>query len=392
VSLVNRDRLAERGRSAGVDIVLASRRDNVRYLADLPDDLATALDLGVAVAARIDPFEIVALLAPRGMAGEIPDRLLAPGTSTWLYGRFYALAPSHAYIQAEEQVASDLLESGRGEGLTFEAALGELITQIPTGTRLAWDSPLIGEVARDLGRLAAVDGAALLREVRQVKTAEEIDRLQRAADVAEAVEQGLFDALAPGVDWAGLAQSVPAAATQRGARFGFMTGGAGWQSGFLYPPRLMDLAVGQLVRLDLGVSVDGYWSDTGRSASIGSPSAETMARYQAIRSGADAALAKIRPGVTFEAVYDEAMAAIRPAIPGYERHHCGHAIGLRAYDGPLVGPGDTTVLEAGMVVNVEVPLYAIGWGGLQLEDTVVVEPDGFRSITRLDRDLFVVPA
>jgi Xaa-Pro aminopeptidase len=390
--LVHRERLAERGRSAGVDVVLATRRDNVRYLADLPDDLATALDLRVAVAARTDPFEIVALLAPRGMAGEIPDRLLAAGATVWLYGRFYALAPTHADLAAVERRAWDLLESAPGEGLDFESALGEMIGRLPPGTRLAWDSPSIGAIAGDLGRPAAADGQALLHEVRQVKTVEEIDRLQRAADVAETVEQEIMNALAPGSDWAGLAGSVPAAVTMRGARFGFMTGGAGWQSGFLHPARPMPIAAGQLVRLDLGLSVDGYWSDTGRSASIGPPSADAETRYRAIRSGADAALGLIRPGATFEALYDAAMAAIRPSIPGYQRHHCGHAIGLRAYDGPLVGPGDATILESGMVLNVEVPLYAIGWGGLQLEDTVVVEPDGFRSLTRLDRDLFVVPA
>jgi Xaa-Pro aminopeptidase len=263
---------------------------------------------------------------------------------------------------------------------------------LPSGTRLAWDEPSIGAVAGGIGQQAAADGSRLLQEVRQVKTAVELDRLQRGAEVAEAVEREVLDALVPGADWAGLANSVPAAVAVRGGTFGFLAGGAGWQSGFVFAPRPMALAAGQLVRLDLGLSVEGYWSDTGRSASIGAPSAEASKRYAAIRSGADAALECIRPGVTFEAVYDAAMAAIRPVIPGYQRHHCGHAIGLRAYDGPLVGPGDTTILETGMVLNVEVPLYDIGWGGLQLEDTVVVEPGGFRSLTRLDRDLFVMPA
>lgn len=392
MTLVHKDRLTERGKAAGVDVVLASRRDNVRYLVDLPDDLATALDLRMAVAARIEPFEIIALVAPRVMAGSIPDRLLATGTKVWLYGRFHALGPTDSSVEADERLASDLLESAPGQGRSFESVVGELIAALPAATRLAWDSPSIDAIAADLGWPAAASGSALLQDVRQVKTGAEIDRLQRAADVAEAVERDILGALVPGADWAALARSVPAAVAARDGKFGFLTGGAGWQSGFVYPPRPMALAAGQLVRLDLGLSVDGYWSDTGRSASIGAPSSETTARYGAIRSGADAALAGIRPGVTFEAIYDAAMAAIRPSIPGYERHHCGHAIGLQAYDGPLVGPGDGTVLEVGMVLNVEVPLYVLGWGGLQLEDTVVVEAGGYRSLTRLDRDLVVVPA
>jgi Xaa-Pro aminopeptidase len=160
----------------------------------------------------------------------------------------------------------------------------------------------------------------------------------------------------------------------------------------MFPPRPLTLAAGHLIRLDLGLSVDGYWSDTGRSASIGQPSAEAAAKYRAIRAGADAALAHIRPGITFQAVHEASMQTIRAEIPNYRRHHTGHAIGLRPYDGPLVAPGDTTELEVGMVLNIEVPLYEIGWGGLQLEDTVVVEADGFRSLTRLGRDLLVLPA
>lgn len=391
MTLVHRERLAERSRALGVDIVLASVPENVRYLVDLPDDLTSALGLPMAVAARTDPFEVTALVAPRGMAGWIPETLVPDG-GIRLYGRFNALRSPDADLGPGERFAARLLESAPGEGDAFEAVLGELIAALPSTARLAWDDPAIGAIAIERGRHPAADGSRLVRDVRQVKTAVELDRLQRAAEIAEEVEREIFDATIVGADWADVARSVPAAVANRGGRFGFLTGGVGWQSGFVFAPRPMSIEAGQLVRLDLGLSVDGYWTDTGRSASIGTPSAEATARYAAVRSGADAALGCIRPGVTFEAIYDVAMAAIRSTIPEYRRHHCGHAIGLRAYDGPLVAAGDTTVLEQGMVLNVEVPLYDIGWGGLQLEDTVVVESDGFRSLTRLDRDLIVLPA
>ena len=384
-------RLHDHLRAAGVDALIATKPEHVRYLVDLPDDLATALGLRIAVIVRSDPFQVTTVVVPRAMAGSLPEALVT-NTDIWLYGRFYALVEPYADLGADERRGRDLLASAPGEGRSFESALGDALSALPLSARLAWDDPSVDAIARDAGRSAAADGSALLRDVRQVKTDVEIERLQRAAAVAEAVERTIFDASVAGADWATIASAVPAAVAERGGRFGFLTAGAGWQAGFVFPPRPMELAGGQLIRLDLGLTVDGYWTDTGRSASIGAPDAETVARYAALRRGADAALALVRPGAAFGAMYEAAMAVIGSIIPGYQRHHCGHAIGLRAYDGPLVGPGDTTVLETGMVLNVEVPLYAIGWGGLQLEDTVVVERDGFRSLTRLDRDLLVLPA
>ena len=71
----------------------------------------------------------------------------------------------------------------------------------------------------------------------------------------------------------------------------------------------------------------------------------------------------------------------------YQRHHCGHGIGIEVYDPPSVAPGDKTVLQEGMTLNVETPYYEIGWGGVQVEDTVAVEKDSARYLTKSSRKL-----
>jgi Xaa-Pro aminopeptidase len=389
VKLVNSVRAMAVLESAGIDAVVVSRPENVRYLTDLPLDLAASLDLPLGVILRRHPFELAALVAPRVMAGSIPTSLIDPAL-VHLYGGFFVAGEPATGLGPEEAAALSWLRTAPGEGEAFSVALGSAMTNVlGRGSHVAFDRE---DVAHGPGAEAyrlADGGDALMRRIRLVKTPLEIERLSRVAAITEEVEEVLMSRAVPGADWADLAAAVPLLAAERGAVPGFFTGGAGWQAGFVYAPQPMILSKGQLVRLDLGMSYLGYWSDTGRTLSIGEPSQIVIDRYHAIRSGVIAALDAIRPGEPFGAAFAAAMATVRTTIPGYQRHHCGHAIGLRAYEGELVAEGNTTTFEPGMVLNIEVPYYEIGWGGMQLEETVVVTESGHEALTRLGRDLFI---
>ena len=90
-------------------------------------------------------------------------------------------------------------------------------------------------------------------------------------------------------------------------------------------------------------------------------------------------------------MFDRAVEVTRAAgIPHYDRHHCGHGIGIECYDLPSIAAQDTTVLKEGMVVNVETPYYELGFAGLQVEDTVVVTKDGVEYLSTYDRSLQVI--
>jgi Xaa-Pro aminopeptidase len=236
-----------------------------------------------------------------------------------------------------------------------------------------------------------VPAAETFRWIRLIKTEEEIQRLGAVASIAEELERLAFAAARPGCDWAGVVGRMPAEAARRGATFEFWSGGAGSHGGFLFPGVDQALEQGDLIRLDLTVTWRGYASDTGRSASIGEPSQLATDRYAAIRSAVEAAIDEVRPGRTFAQVYAAAMKAGNRLMPELQRHHCGHSIGVLAYDGPLVARGHDVLLEPGMTLNIEVPYYELGWGGLQLEETVVVTEHGHALLTNLPRDLAVLP-
>jgi Xaa-Pro aminopeptidase len=68
----------------------------------------------------------------------------------------------------------------------------------------------------------------------------------------------------------------------------------------------------------------------------------------------------------------------------------GHGIGIECYDPPFLNPTSGHILEEGMVVNVETPYYELGFGGVQVEDTLVVTKNGYQLFTKADRNLFVL--
>ena len=100
------------------------------------------------------------------------------------------------------------------------------------------------------------------------------------------------------------------------------------------------------------------------------------------------ALQRIRPGVKGHEVDAEARGVIAEAGFGdFFGHGLGHGVGLQIHEAPSLRPNSESVLQAGMVVTVEPGIYLPGWGGVRIEDDVLVTPDGCEMLTSVPRDL-----
>jgi Xaa-Pro aminopeptidase len=109
--------------------------------------------------------------------------------------------------------------------------------------------------------------------------------------------------------------------------------------------------------------------------------------YQLVHRAQQRAIAMIRPGVQGHEVDAEARAVITSAGYGdYFGHGLGHGLGLEVHEGPSLRPNADNVLEAGMVVTVEPGIYLPNWGGVRIEDDVLVTTDGCRVLTTLPND------
>ena len=146
-----------------------------------------------------------------------------------------------------------------------------------------------------------------------------------------------------------------------------------------------------LLLVDMGAMLDGYASDMTRMLFLGRPSARVKRNYDAVLEAQLAAVDAVRPGVTAGAVDRAARRVL--ASHGLARafvHSTGHGLGLEIHEPPRLGRKDKTVLQAGMTITIEPGVYIEGFGGIRIEDTVVVTRDGCEVLTPTSKELRVV--
>jgi Xaa-Pro dipeptidase len=225
-----------------------------------------------------------------------------------------------------------------------------------------------------------------LAALRQVKDAEEVAALRRAAAIAaEAAAAGTAAARA------GVSEREVAAACQAVLQrhhttspFGVMVASG---------PRSADphattgdrrLEPGDVVWIDVGAEVDGYCGDVTRTVVVpgAEPDSELARALEVVRRAQQAAVQVVRPGTTAAAVDTAARAAIAEAGLGtYFPHRTGHGLGLQPHEPPYLVDGSEEPLLPGMVFTVEPGVYLPGKGGVRIEDVVLVTPDGAELLT-----------
>jgi Xaa-Pro aminopeptidase len=155
-----------------------------------------------------------------------------------------------------------------------------------------------------------------------------------------------------------------------------------------FTPSNRKLSRGDFVLLDFGAAFEGYNADTTRMAVIGEPSAKQREIHDVVLRAHDAAIAAVRAGITTGDVDRAARRVIDEAGYGAQFfHRVGHGLGLDVHEDPSLDPGSKTVLETGMVFTIEPGIYVEGFGGVRIEDDVVVEDNGCRVLTQADRTL-----
>lgn len=145
-----------------------------------------------------------------------------------------------------------------------------------------------------------------------------------------------------------------------------------------YQPGGRRIGDASLLLVDWGAETTGrYKSDLTRVLTFGKPTKKLATVYETVRKANELAIQAIRPGVLCQDVDRVAREHIRQAGFGQRfGHGLGHGIGLEIHEQPRFAPNSTTVLQAGMVVTVEPGIYLPGWGGVRIEDDVLVTDDG----------------
>ena len=159
---------------------------------------------------------------------------------------------------------------------------------------------------------------------------------------------------------------------------------ASGQNGALPHARPTDRIIkkGEPIVIDLGARVDGYSSDLSRTICL-NPQTETFKRvYDVVLQAQLSALEKVNTGMTGEQADSIARQVIQEA--GYGEafgHGLGHGVGLDVHEEPRLGPNAINVLADQMVFTIEPGIYIAGWGGVRIEDTVMLERGTTKMLT-----------
>ncbi len=144
---------------------------------------------------------------------------------------------------------------------------------------------------------------------------------------------------------------------------------------------------GEPLLFDWGAKLNGYCSDTSRTFAIGQPDNKFIAIYNTVLNAQLKAIDMIRPGITGKEVDEVARNHIFEM--GYKDkfgHGLGHGTGLAVHEPPRISPLSDNVLEPGMVFTVEPGIYISGWGGVRIENQVVVRDHGVEVLNHLGID------
>ena len=239
-------------------------------------------------------------------------------------------------------------------------------------------------------RVELVPVAGLIEKLRMVKDEGEIALIRKSVNLnSRALERGL-KRLKVGMSEADLAAEIDYQSRKLGAEGpSFDTIVAAGPRAALPHAHPGSTAIGAgMLLIDMGAFRQGYASDMTRMVYLGKADAKYKKAYGAVLEAQLAAIDAVRPGVSTNAV-DRAARDVLKAH-GLDKefvHSTGHGLGLEIHEPPRIGRKDKTKLEAAMAITIEPGVYIEGWGGIRIEDAVLVTAAGCEILTPTGKEL-----
>ena len=271
-----------------------------------------------------------------------------------------------------EQVAASALDMGAAR-LGFDPDLTTVADFETLSKLLEPDCELVG-----------VSG--LVEGLRLLKDEAEIEALRRAIAIGDAAMEVVEEAIRPGVREIDVAIAIEREFRMAGASgpsFPVIVASGRNAAMPHHSPTLKEIEEGDSVVVDMGAKLDGYCSDMTRTFCAGGPTPMFEKIYGIVLEAQQAAIDGVRGGLSAKDCDGLARDVISAAGYGDKfGHGTGHGVGLDIHESPRVSFTSKDVLQAGMVHSVEPGIYLPDWGGVRIEDLVLVTEDGSETLSR----------
>lgn len=347
-----------------------------------------------------------------GVPRDIPNYGAVMHPGAWLEGAW--LTPTHAPVLALPRMTAEFGGLERVLGIDLRV-LGDfddpftLVRDMLNGfaigakPRIAISDKTEGETISALHALLPgatfVSATSILRQLRVIKSAEEIEKMRAAGAVTEAAFADVLKQLRHGMTELDIVSEVDHQLRRHGALGPSFTTSL-YCSGPDHPllfgqreatwKRVLNPPVAIL--FDFGAALDGYCYDFGRTVSFGQPAEELVKIHRLVMASQAAGIQALKAGQHTTAQADAAARAVIDDA-GYGptfRHRLGHAIGMDVHEPPFLTASDQTPLREGMLFTVEPSITQFDTFSARVEDVVVVREDGGEPLTTGYPDLIVV--
>ena len=246
---------------------------------------------------------------------------------------------------------------------------------------------------------ALLEGVALkpvqLDELRQVKDDDEIACIRKACEIADAAFRDILNDIRPGIRELDVAARLEDCMRRLGSeRPAFTTivasGSRGSMPHGIASEKL--IVSGEFVTMDYGAVYQGYHSDITRTICVGHADEKQHRIYEAVLEAQLEGLSHVKIGASGKAVDEAARSCLeKRGLAEYFGHGLGHSLGLEIHEEPRLSPKSTCEhLQKNMLVTVEPGVYLPEWGGIRIEDTVLVTENGGEPLTASPKQLIEV--
>jgi Xaa-Pro aminopeptidase len=346
--------LKELMRKEGVESLLVTRREDVRYLT--------------------------------GFTGSSGSLLVTSGKPCLITDFRYQLQ-----VRMESAGATILIQKK-----DFFTALREASGD--RGIKALWidESSLTVEIVKKLKKigLRARGHRDLPRQLRLYKDRTELTYMRTAIRRAEESFRELKRFIKPGASERGLGLKLEYIMREKGSRkaaFDIIVASAANSAMPHASVTNRHLRTGDLVTFDFGAEAHGYFCDITRTLCVGSPTARQKEIHHIVLAAQEEAIKTARVGMDCNLVDNAAREVIRRS--GYGKHFghgTGHGVGLMVHEGPTLSPLSQDKIESNMVFTVEPGIYVPGWGGVRIEDMLLATDRGMKTLTTLPRELDIL--
>ncbi|SMB94771.1 Xaa-Pro aminopeptidase [Desulfonispora thiosulfatigenes DSM 11270] len=246
----------------------------------------------------------------------------------------------------------------------------------------------------ELIQISLIATNQVTEEIRMIKDNEEINNIRKAAAIADEAFTHILNIIAPGKKETEIGLELEYYMLSKGAsKTSFQTIVASGVRSALPHGTATEKIIekGDFVTMDFGCIYNQYCSDMTRTIVVGTPSTKQKEIYNIVLKAQDLALEALKANCKTKDI--DALSRGYIHEKGYGDnfgHGLGHSLGLDVHEKPSLSPKDSNILKNNMIVTVEPGIYIPGWGGVRIEDLVVVNETGIENLTHSPKDLIIL--